>query len=198
MASLGLGNYVVVILHVGGFRASNIRLVLQREPCTGKTWFPASLISPNKEPFDVAVREFFEEIGLTLTVDDCAMLRNKPVRVALLEGKHHIVYDFSVIVPVPYVTTNSRTPVEVSQAVIAHATINLDVTYVLPKSIDIDGISLTPSKVGLLPAAQRKFELLHFGYVAQWEAFRDEISKHMFSHDDTSLQGYFGAPFYNS
>jgi hypothetical protein len=31
------GNYVVVVLHVGGAKASNIKLVLQRELRTGKS-----------------------------------------------------------------------------------------------------------------------------------------------------------------
>jgi hypothetical protein len=54
--------------------------------------------------------------------------------------------------------------------------------------IDIEGVSLTPSKTGLLKETRRKFELLHFGYVAHWEAFRGVvISKQLFAHGDTSL-----------
>jgi hypothetical protein len=36
---------------------------------------------------------------------------------------------------------------------------------------------------------QRKFEMLRFGYFAQWEAFRGVIviSKQLFAHDDNSL-----------
>jgi hypothetical protein len=86
------------------------------------------------------------------------------------------------------VTSCLRTPAEVLQVFTTHSTINHDGTYVVLESIDIDGLSLKPSKSGLLLAAQRKFELLHFGYVAQWEAFRGAgISKQLFSHDDTSL-----------
>jgi trehalose-6-phosphatase len=33
-------NYVVVVRHVGISKASDIKLVLQRKPRTGKTWFP--------------------------------------------------------------------------------------------------------------------------------------------------------------
>jgi hypothetical protein len=45
-----------------------------------------------------------------------------------------------------------------------------------------------PSKIGLLHAAQHKFELLHFGYLAQWGAFRGPvIYKHLFPNEDTSL-----------
>jgi 8-oxo-dGTP pyrophosphatase MutT (NUDIX family) len=61
MASLGHGNYFVVVLLVGGSKASGIKLVLQREPRTGKTWFPAGSILPNEAPVDAAVRELFEE-----------------------------------------------------------------------------------------------------------------------------------------
>jgi hypothetical protein len=43
--------------------------------------------------------------------------------------------------------------------------IRLDGTYVVLKSIDIDGLSLTPTKTGLLPEIMRKFELLRSGLV---------------------------------
>jgi hypothetical protein len=35
------GHYVVVVLRVRGTKLSDVKLVLQREPRTGKTWFPA-------------------------------------------------------------------------------------------------------------------------------------------------------------
>jgi 8-oxo-dGTP pyrophosphatase MutT (NUDIX family) len=70
MASNGPGNYVVVVLLVEGSKASHVKLVVQREPRTGKTWFPTASILPYEEHVDAAVRELFEEIGLTLTVDD--------------------------------------------------------------------------------------------------------------------------------
>jgi 8-oxo-dGTP pyrophosphatase MutT (NUDIX family) len=82
MAFVGHGKYVVVVLRVGGSKASDIKFVLQRKPRTGKTWFPTGSIFPNVENVDVAVRELFEEIGLTLTPDDFTMLSNKPGRVS--------------------------------------------------------------------------------------------------------------------
>jgi hypothetical protein len=47
MASVGLGNYVVVILHVGGTKTIlNInKLVLQLEPRTEKCWFLVGMLS---------------------------------------------------------------------------------------------------------------------------------------------------------
>jgi hypothetical protein len=52
------------------------------------------------------------------------------------------------------------------QTVTAHPTIHHDDTYVVPSTIDIDGLSVMPSKIGLLKETQRKLEMLHFGYVA--------------------------------
>jgi hypothetical protein len=52
----------------------------------------------------------------------------------------------------------------------------------------IDGLTLTPSKTGLLKETQHKFELLHFGFVVQWEGFRGVvISKQLLPRDDTLL-----------
>jgi 8-oxo-dGTP pyrophosphatase MutT (NUDIX family) len=64
MASLGPGNYVVILLNVGGSNASYIKLVLQREPRTNKTWFLAGSILPNEEHVDAAARELHEEHAL--------------------------------------------------------------------------------------------------------------------------------------
>jgi 8-oxo-dGTP pyrophosphatase MutT (NUDIX family) len=91
MASIGHGNYVVVVLHVGGFEASYIKLVLHREPHYGKTWLPADSILPDEELVHAAIRELLEEIGLTLTVDDLTMLSSNRVRVPLLSGKQELV-----------------------------------------------------------------------------------------------------------
>jgi 8-oxo-dGTP pyrophosphatase MutT (NUDIX family) len=63
-------NYVVVVLHVGGAKAYDIKLVLKREPRTGENWFLAGSMLPNEEPFDGAGREMFEETSLTLISDD--------------------------------------------------------------------------------------------------------------------------------
>jgi hypothetical protein len=64
VASLGIGNYVVVVLNVGGSKASNIKLVLHREPPTGKTSSLAGSILPNEEHVDVVVPELREEMAL--------------------------------------------------------------------------------------------------------------------------------------
>jgi hypothetical protein len=110
----------------------------------------------------------------------------------LLTGKHNLVYVFAAYVPFPYVVANLRTPPKFSQAVTAQSAINPDGSYVVPSTIDIDGLTLTPSKTGLLTESQRKFEILHFGRVTQWEAFRGVvISKQLFPHDYTSLPRMF-------
>jgi hypothetical protein len=68
MASVGLGNSIVVELHARGYKASNIKLELQRMSRSScKTWFPAGSILRNEEHADAAVRELLDENGLTLT-----------------------------------------------------------------------------------------------------------------------------------
>jgi 8-oxo-dGTP pyrophosphatase MutT (NUDIX family) len=114
MASVGPGRYVVVVLHVGGTRLSDIKLVLQREPRYGKTWFLAGSVSTNEEHVDAALRELHEEIGLILTPDDLTQLSKAPVRVALHVGLQ-LVYVYTASVPVPYVTTHLRTHAQLEQ-----------------------------------------------------------------------------------
>jgi 8-oxo-dGTP pyrophosphatase MutT (NUDIX family) len=87
MASVGPGRFVVVVIHVGGTKLSDIKIVLQREPRTGKTWFPPGSVAANEEPVDVAVRELHEETGLTLTPDDLTLLSDAHVRVTLPNGQ---------------------------------------------------------------------------------------------------------------
>jgi 8-oxo-dGTP pyrophosphatase MutT (NUDIX family) len=118
---------VVVVLHVGGSKASDIELVLQREPRLGKTWFPTSSVVPNGEHVDVGVRELHEETGLILPPNDLTMLSNAPVPVAIHEGQQQLVYILSASVPVPYVTTHLRTFAWLVQDVIAKSTINTNV-----------------------------------------------------------------------
>jgi hypothetical protein len=86
-----------------------------------------------------------------------------------------------VYVPFPYVTGHLRTHVQLERAVNAQSTTNLDGSYVIPAAIDIDGLPLTPAKHGLLPGIKQKYELLHFGYVTQWER-RDVYTHHVLCH----------------
>jgi hypothetical protein len=93
---------------------------------------------------------------------------------SFLEGKQQIVYVFSAFVPEPYMTTNLlRTSPKVSQHITTHSTINFDGFYVVPATIVIGGLLLTPFKIGLLLATRRKFELVHFDFVAQWGLFEE-------------------------
>jgi 8-oxo-dGTP pyrophosphatase MutT (NUDIX family) len=90
MACVGRGYYVVVVLHVGGSKAFDIKLFFQREPRYRKTWLPSGSILPNEEHVDAAVRELHEENGLILTHDDLTVLSDAPVRVAIYEGQQQL------------------------------------------------------------------------------------------------------------
>jgi hypothetical protein len=110
----------------------------------------------------------------------------------------HVVYVFSASVPVANVTGDSRNFAKVEQATTAQSTISPYGTYVVPESIDIDGLWLTPTKIELIPSSIRKFELLHFGYVAQWETFRRAVTtNHLLCHDDTARAVSFIFSFFN-
>jgi hypothetical protein len=123
-----------------------------------------------------------------LTSHDLTMLSDAPVRVALHGGRLQHVYVYSAYVSVPYVTAHLRTPTKFEQVVTAQSTVNPYGSYVVPSAIDIDVLSLTPAKHGLLSALTRKYELLHFGYVTQWETFRRlAFTHHVLCHEDASL-----------
>jgi hypothetical protein len=77
-----------------------------------------------------------------------------------------------------FATSHLRTPAQVEQALTAQSTINPDGTYVVPESINIDGLNLTLAKTGLLCDEKHKSELLHFGYVTQWETFCRAVYSH--------------------
>jgi hypothetical protein len=90
------------------------------------------------------------------------------------------------------VAASTRTHAKLVQVVHAQSTINPDGTYVVPATIDINGLSLTPTKTKLLPKIIFKFELLRFGYAAQWETFRRAITTNpLLCHEDTSLPKQF-------
>jgi ADP-ribose pyrophosphatase YjhB (NUDIX family) len=147
---------------------------------------------PIEEHVDAIVRELHEKIGLILTLDDLTLLSDSPVRITLPEGQRHFVYVFSACVPVPCVTAHLRTSFQLEQVVTAHSTINPDGSYVVPATIDIDGLSLTPAKHRLLPTLKCKYELLHFGYVTQCETFCRAVYTHqVLCHEDTSLPKQF-------
>jgi hypothetical protein len=165
--------------------------VLQREPRTGKTWFPVGSVAANEEHVDAAIRELHEETGLTLTPDDLTLLSDASFRVALPEGQQN-VYVYSAYVPVSFATRHLRTPAQLEQAVNAQPTINPDGSYIVPETIDIGGLNLTPAQTGLLSAVKHKSELLHFGNVTQWETFRRAVYTHQpLLHDDTTIPRQF-------
>jgi hypothetical protein len=85
-----------------------------------------------------------------------------------------------------------RTHAQLKQAVTAQSTFNPDGSYIVPETIDVGGMNLTPAKTGLLPAMKHKSELLHFGHVTQWDTFRRAMYKsHALFHDDTSIPRQF-------
>jgi hypothetical protein len=66
-----------------------------------------------------------------------------------------------------YVSASLRTPAKVEQAVIAQSIVHSVCTYTIPVTVAINGLSFTPSKICLARETQRKYELLHFRYVAK-------------------------------
>jgi ADP-ribose pyrophosphatase YjhB (NUDIX family) len=141
----------------------------------------------NEERVEDAVRELHEETGLTFTPDDLTLLSDAPVRVALPEGQQ-LVYVYSASVPVLFVTSHLRTPAQLEQAITAQSTINPDGSYVVPETLNIGSLNLTPAHTGLLHVVKHKSELLHFGYVTQWETFRRVVYTHQpLLHDDTTI-----------
>jgi hypothetical protein len=73
------------------------------------------------------------------------MLNDNPVQVSLLEGECQLVYVFSAFVPGLLATSNIRTLAKLVEDVTTQSTINDDGTYIVPATIDIDGLSLTPT-----------------------------------------------------
>jgi hypothetical protein len=135
---------------------------------------------------------YVNKTGLSLTHDDLTLPSNNPVQVSLREAKHRLVYVFSAYVPVTFISAIVRTPTKLIQDVTTQSTINLDGIHVVQATIDIDGLSLTPTKSRRLLDVIRKFELPHFGYVAQWEPFRRAVTtNHLLCHEDTSLPRQF-------
>jgi 8-oxo-dGTP pyrophosphatase MutT (NUDIX family) len=170
MASLGPGHYVVAVLLVSVSKVSDIKFVLQTEPRFGKTWLPAGSILPNEEHVDVVVRELHEETGLIVTHVE---FRSGSRRITLWATSPCLrlfgVFSRSV---------HLRTPAHLEHIVTTQSTINPDGSYVVPATIDMHGLSLTPFKQGLFPSMKRKYELLHFGCVTQWETFRRDAYTH--------------------
>jgi hypothetical protein len=122
-----------------------------------------------------------------LIPDDLMLMSDALVRVSLLAGQH-LVYVYSSSVHVPYVTSHLRTLAQLEQAVTTQSTINPDGSDVVPETLDIGGVNLTPAETGLLPAMEHKSELLHFGYLTQWEtSCRAVYTSHALFHDDTTI-----------
>jgi hypothetical protein len=146
MASLGPGNYVVVVLQVEGSKASNIKLLIQREPRTSTTSFLAGSVLPTQRMSTQMSVSCLRK--LALTVDDLTSLSGNHVRVPLPDNKHQLVHVFSASELVLYMIANLRTPTQVVQA--AKSTTHSHGIYNVPSTVDLDGPSLTLSKVDLI------------------------------------------------
>jgi ADP-ribose pyrophosphatase YjhB (NUDIX family) len=166
MASTG-PRYYVVVVHVGGTKTANIKVLSQRKTCAGKSWFLTGVIFPNEELVDVAAREMFEETDFTLTVDELTLLSGAHVRDSLPGDKLQHVYVYLAYIHVPYVNANLRTPIKVEHVVTAQSNIHHDGSYVAQTTMDIDGLTMTPYVTDIVKESQHKFELLHFGLLAQ-------------------------------
>jgi hypothetical protein len=115
---------VVLVVHVGGSHALDIKLILHRKPRIGNAWFYYGFVETNEEyAVDVIVHEFFEETGIIHAVDDLTILSGVGVRVALPEGEYQLVYVYAASVHVPYVIANLRSPPKVEQVVTSRSTV---------------------------------------------------------------------------
>jgi hypothetical protein len=119
MASVGPGHFVVVVLHIGGSKASDIQPFYSVSLALVKLGFLPVQYCLTRSLLMLLFVSYFKETGLTLTVDDSTMLNDAPVRVALNEGQRQLVYFFSAYVPVPYVIANLRTHAKLEQLVTA-------------------------------------------------------------------------------
>jgi hypothetical protein len=137
----------VILLYVGGSKASDIRNILKLKIRIGKTKYCVGLILHDEEDVDAAVCELNEKTCLILSPDDLTLLDNNPFRVSLPEARHQLVYVFTASVPVPFVSASTRTPSIPIQVVSTHSRINPDGTYVVPFTIGIDDLSLAPTKI---------------------------------------------------
>jgi hypothetical protein len=141
MASVGPGNYVVVALHVGGAKASDMK-----SGVTTRTSFRYLMVSCRYRFAQRKTcrrgrshRELLEEIGLTLTVENLTLLTDVAFRVPLPDVKLQHVYVYSTSVHIPYLNANRRTLAKVKHVVIAQSTVHRDDSYVVLTTIDIDG-----------------------------------------------------------
>jgi hypothetical protein len=76
--------------------------------------------------------------------------------------------------------------------VTVRSTINPDGSYVVPETIDVGVLTLTPANTGLLLAMKHKSELRHIGYVTQWEIFsRAVYTSQALFYDDTPIPRHF-------
>jgi hypothetical protein len=99
---------------------------------------------PAEEHADAAGHELFEEADSTLTVDYLTILSGVGVRISLFEGKYPLVYVYAASNVVLHVTTNLRTPIQVEKVVISQSAVQRHGPSVVPATIALDGLTMTP------------------------------------------------------
>jgi hypothetical protein len=83
MASLKLGNYVVILVLVGSASAGDVQFVMQCDAKSGEVWFLTCRILPNETHVVAAARVLLRETGLQFSRDDLQLVRDEVVSITL-------------------------------------------------------------------------------------------------------------------
>jgi 8-oxo-dGTP pyrophosphatase MutT (NUDIX family) len=135
---------VVLVAHVGDPIASDITNVLWCEHRFNKALYPSGNVLPNEELVDAAVREMFEETGMTPIVVDLSMLSGKVVRVLLPDSKTQHFYVYYASIHVPYGNNSLRTSAKVVRVVHSQSIVQRDDSDIVQASNALDGLTTTP------------------------------------------------------
>jgi hypothetical protein len=91
-----------------------------------------------------------------------------------------------------YVIANLRTLTNVEQVVTPSRLLIVMVLTSFQNRLTLRVFRLRRLRLGYFLQYIRKFKLLHFGYVAQWETFRRAVTTNrLLCHDNTSLPRQF-------
>jgi hypothetical protein len=136
-ASVGIGNYVVVVLHVGNLNASDMKFASQREPPVNRYSLIHFLSVNSCLMRSMSTLPFVNcsKTCLTITVDDITILSGRAIPVALPDSETQHLYVYIVYLPAPCVTTKLRKSTKIEQAVFLSQMFNVTVLtlYFLPQ-----------------------------------------------------------------